>query len=79
MNAMHDWSSLGCSKERAAHVSVLAFRCAWADKETRERALAKALEAYLNLRPKDQDAADKVIEALVDAIRHRPHWVNDGG
>ena len=79
MTPANDWSSMGCSRDRAAHVSILAFRCAWAEPATRELALAKAHQAYLDLRPGDHDAADKVVETLVDAIRHRPHWVKGEG
>lgn len=75
MSTVQDVASMGCSKERAAHVSILAFRCAWARQATRDLASAKALKAYLNVRPRDHDASDSVVEALVDAIRLRPHWV----
>ena len=76
MRTRHDRLSMGCSKVLAAHASVLAFRCAWAEQTTHDLASAKALQTYKNLQPRDHDAADRVVEALVDAIRLRPHWVD---
>lgn len=64
------------AERHAAHVSVLAFRCAWAERTTRELASAKALKAYLDLRPNDRDATDRVVDAITEAIRLRPHWVS---
>jgi hypothetical protein len=64
-----------CPEDHATFVSVLAFRCAWHRVSTRDTACAAALRAYLDFCPSDRDASDKVVEAVVDAIRLRPHWV----
>ncbi|MEM9624765.1 MAG: hypothetical protein AAGA21_00920 [Pseudomonadota bacterium] len=61
--------------KHAAFVSVLAFRSAWHVEAKRDLASAKALKAYRAINPDDQNASDRVVAALVDAIRHHPHWL----
>ena len=68
-----------CPEQHAARVSILAFRSAWHSEVMRDLASAQALRAYQNLLPDAHDAADKVVGALVDALRHRPHWVEAEG
>lgn len=66
-------------KEHAVRVAVLAFRCAWHEGTQRDTACAAALRAYRDFRPEDREASDNVVAALVEAIRHRPHWVGAEG
>jgi len=65
------------SEEHAAFVSVLAFRGAWHGGDDRNMASAAALKTYLDFRPSDQEASDKVVAAIIDAIRNRPHLLEE--
>ncbi len=61
--------------KHASFVSVLAFRCAWHVHAKRDMASAAALKAYQAVNPGDHDASDRVVAALVEALRLHPHWI----
>ena len=62
--------------KHATFVSVLAFRSAWHVDTKRDMASAKALKAYQAINPGDCNASDKVVAAIVDALRLHPHWLS---
>lgn len=64
-----------CPKEHAIRAAVFAFRCARHKGETRDLAVAAALRTYRGLLPEDDDASDRVVAAIIEAIRLRPHWI----
>lgn len=74
-NLMSDQLRKGYIEKHASFVAVLAFRCAWQDRAKRELAGAEALKAYLAIHPHDRHASDNVVDAIVEAVRLRPHWL----
>ena len=61
--------------EQATRVALLAFRCARHHGEKRDIACEIALKAYLDIFPNDDDASDRVIVALAEALERHPHWM----